>query len=64
MRTGLEVLAGDRTLPISWAGAAAGYVGMAVVRFRLAEDLTAEGPIELKVQCGGRFSNTVWLPLL
>jgi len=59
----VEVLIGDRVIEAGWAGAAAGFVGMNVVRFRIPEDLPTASPFEVRVRVNGRDSNTVAIPL-
>jgi uncharacterized protein (TIGR03437 family) len=60
----VEILAGDRTIAPEWAGAAPGFVGMSVVRFKVPEDLAFPGPIvEIRLRVNGRESNMVTIPV-
>lgn len=60
----VEVLVGDRTIEPDWAGAAAGFVGMSVVRFKLPEDLGVPGGmLEIRLRVNSRESNAVTIPV-
>ena len=59
----VTIAAGDTHPDTVWAGAAVGYTGVAVVKFKIAPDLPGGSSIDLKVQINGHFSNTVLLPI-
>ncbi|MBM3811213.1 MAG: hypothetical protein FJW20_06205 [Acidimicrobiia bacterium] len=55
--------AGDARPESLWAGAATGFVGMDVVRFRVGDDMSAGANLQLIIQVDGHRSNTVLLPV-
>jgi uncharacterized protein (TIGR03437 family) len=59
----LIISAGESHPDTIWAGAAVGYTGVAMVKFRIAPELPSGSSVELKVQINGHFSTTVLLPI-
>jgi uncharacterized protein (TIGR03437 family) len=59
----LDLLVGERVIETSWSGAAAGYIGLAVTRFKVPEDLASGVSLDIRVRINGRESNTVSLPI-
>ncbi|MBK5290565.1 MAG: hypothetical protein JJE04_02590 [Acidobacteriia bacterium] len=59
----VEIEAGESKVESVWAGGAAGYVGMDVVRFRIGEQMPAAANLSLKIRVDGHESNTVLLPV-
>lgn len=58
----IELFSADRRIDVEWAGAVAGKVGTAAVRFVLPSDvITSDGVVPLRVRVNGRESNTVLL---
>jgi uncharacterized protein (TIGR03437 family) len=58
----VDVLAGDLRIEPSWTGAAAGHVGVSLVRLRIPDGL-ATGSVPLRLIINQRSSNTVLLPV-
>jgi uncharacterized protein (TIGR03437 family) len=59
----VTVSAAGQTPKTMWSGAAPGFTGVALTRFRVPEDLPAGTNVPLKVSVNGAESNTVMLPL-
>jgi uncharacterized protein (TIGR03437 family) len=59
----LTIAAGDNTIAPSYAGAAAGRVGVMAIRFPIADSLPTATTLPIKVNVGNQDSNTVLLPL-
>ena len=59
----VTILAGEARPETDWSGAAVGYTGVAVVKFKITPDLPSASSVELKVQINGQTSNTVLLPV-
>jgi uncharacterized protein (TIGR03437 family) len=58
----LEVETGTLTIQPEWSGAAAGFVGVDITKFRVPEGISSTN-VELRVKVNGRPSNTVILPV-
>ena len=58
-----ELLFNGHVIQPEFAGAATGRVGIAAIRFRIADPLPSGTTIELKARVNGHESNTVLLPL-
>lgn len=59
----VELVCGDKTITPEFAGAAQGRVGVAAVKFRIADPLPQASTIEIKARVNGHESNTVLVPL-
>jgi uncharacterized protein (TIGR03437 family) len=59
----VELWGGDQKIDTIWAGAAPGYVGITVTRFKLPVGAAPGAPLDLKVRINGRESNKVQLPV-
>ena len=59
----VSITAGDNTITPTYAGAAAGRVGVIAIRFPITDPLPAATTLPLKVTSGNQDSNTVLLPL-
>jgi uncharacterized protein (TIGR03437 family) len=57
----VEVAIGEGRVTPSFAGAASGFTGMAVAKFRVGQN--GSGPVEVKLIVNGKESNTVVLPV-
>jgi uncharacterized protein (TIGR03437 family) len=57
------IMAGAARPDTVWAGAAAGYTGVAVVKFKITPELPSGSSVDLKIQINGQLSNTVLLPI-
>ncbi len=58
-----QIAAGSIQLQPSFSGAAAGFVGIASSKFRIAKDLPGAASIDLRITVNGQDSNTVLLPI-
>jgi uncharacterized protein (TIGR03437 family) len=59
----VDVIAGGLNIVPVWAGGAPGYVGVAVTRIRITDDLPSAVTLDLSVHVNGKLSNTVLLPI-
>lgn len=60
----IDLLIGDATAEVNWAGGAVGQVGTAMVRFKLPDNIVAnDGVVPVRVRINGHESNTVLLPV-
>jgi uncharacterized protein (TIGR03437 family) len=59
----LSVVAGELLLTPQWAGAAPGYVGTAVVKVKIADEMPPASLLDLVVSVNGVESNRVQLPV-
>lgn len=59
----VSVVSGDLTYSPEWAGAAAGMVGTAVMKLKIAEEMPAAALLDVTVSVNGALSNTVRLPI-
>ena len=59
----VEVSVGDLKPDVIWSGAAPGYTGCAITKFRITNDMPSASTVELQVRVNGQGSNTVMLPI-
>jgi uncharacterized protein (TIGR03437 family) len=59
----VSIVAGDNSLVPTYAGAAAGRVGVIAIRFPISDPLPTAATLPVKVNVGNQDSNTVLLPL-
>jgi uncharacterized protein (TIGR03437 family) len=59
----VSVLSGDLTYTPDWTGAAAGMVGTAVMKLKIADEMPTAALLDVTVSVNGTRSNTVQLPV-
>ena len=59
----VSIIAGDQNPPLIWAGAAPGFSGITITKFRVPTAMSGAGTVQVNVSVNGASSNSVVLPI-